>query len=340
MAATIKDVARGAKVSVASVSRALTGKGVMTPATRQRILRVAEKLHYVPHAAARTLSTRRTQTIGALLPDIYGEFFSELIRGIDQTARRHGLHLLVTGSHGDAAEAEAAIRAMAGRVDGLLVMSPYLDTGLLDKSLRARSPVVLMNSRDKEQVLASLTVDNYGGAFAMMKHLVGLGHRRIAHITGPADNFDARERQRAYRAAMAKLQPGAPATIVAGDFTQESGYAIGQEILRAKSRPDAIFAANDMMAIGCLFALTEAGVRVPDEIAITGFDDIPIARFVTPPLTTVHIDITGLGSRAVERLVAAIEAKGGAKSSSEVVKAELVVRVSCGATRARESGAV
>ncbi|MGQ0834300.1 MAG: LacI family DNA-binding transcriptional regulator [Gammaproteobacteria bacterium] len=334
MAATIKDVARHAKVSVASVSRALNGKGVITPSTRKRILRAAEKLHYVPHAAARTLSTRRTQTIGAVLPDIYGEFFSELIRGIDQAARRHGLHVLVTGSHGDAAEAEAAVRAMAGRVDGLLMMSPYLDSGLLNKGLRARAPIVLMNSRDKERALASLTVDNYEGAFAMVRHLAGLGHRRIAHITGPADNFDARERLRGYRAAIAELQPGAPAAVLAGDFTRESGYAVAQQILRDHSRPDVIFAANDMMAIGCLFALTEAGVRVPDEIAITGFDDIPIARFVTPPLTTVRVDITGLGSRAVERLVAAIEAKGVAPSS-EVVKSELVVRVSCGAARTK-----
>lgn len=333
MAATIKDVARRAKVSVASVSRALNGKGVIMPATRKRILRAAEKLHYVPHAAARTLSTRRTQTIGALLPDIYGEFFSELIRGIDQAARRHGLHLLVTGSHGDAAEAEAAVRAMAGRVDGLLMMSPYVDSEPLGKFLPARGPIVLMNSRDKQRALASLTVDNYGGAFSMVRHLAGLGHRSIAHITGPDNNFDARERLRAYRAAMTRLQPGAPAAVVVGDFSQESGYAAGQQILRASERPDAIFAANDMMAIGCLFALTEAGIRVPDEIAITGFDDIPIARFVTPPLTTVRVDITGLGSLAVERLVTAIEAKGEGHPSSEVVKAELVVRISCGATR-------
>lgn len=335
MAATIKDVARHARVSVASVSRALNGKGVITPSTRNRILRAAEKLHYVPHAAARTLSTRRTQTIGVVLPDIFGEFFSELIRGIDQAARRHGLHLLVTGSHGDAAEADAAVRAMAGRVDGLLMMSPYLDSGLLNKGLLARGPIVLMNSRDKERALASLTVDNYSGAVAMVTHLAGLGHRRIVHVTGPADNFDARERLRGYRAAMAKLLPGVPATVIAGDFNQEAGYAAGQQMLRAAEKPDVIFAANDMMAIGCLFALTEAGVRVPDEIAITGFDDIPIARFVTPSLTTVRIDIAGLGNRAVERLVGSIEGKGEAHRSAEVVKAELVVRGSCGAGRSK-----
>lgn len=335
MAATIKDVARRAKVSVASVSRVLNGTGVVRQPTRERILRAAEKLHYVPHAAARSLSTKRTQTIGVLLPDIFGEFYSELIRGIDSAARSRGNLVLVTGSHGAASEAAAAIRAMRGRVDGLLVMSPFVDAGLLDGHLRPDMPIVLMNTRDRTRAHASLTVDNFGGAFAMVSHLAALGHQRIAHITGPNDNFDAQERLRGYRAALRSLRPGIGEMVLAGDFSEESGYLAGRQVLSDARRPDAIFAANDMTAIGCLYALTEAGIKVPDEIALAGFDDIPISRFVTPPLTTVSVDVGDLGRRAVERLISAIEAADGKDTAAETLTPKLVVRLSCGAAMRR-----
>lgn len=330
MVATIKDVARHARVSVASVSRALNGTGVVTQPARQRILRAADKLHYVPHAAARSLSTRRTQTIGVLLPDIFGEFFSELVRGIDSAARGLGHHLLVMGSHGDASEAAAAIRAMRGRVDGLLIMSPYVDSGLLGDNPRREMPIVLMNTRDRTQAHASLTVDNYGGAFAMVSHLAALGHRCIAHITGPDNSFDSQERLRGYRAALESLRPGTSEMLLAGDFSEESGYVAGKQMLAGAHQPDAIFAANDMMAIGCLFALTESGVKVPNDIALAGFDDIPISRFVTPPLTTMRVDIGDLGRRAVERLVSIIEAADEADTTAEILTPKLTVRVSCG----------
>ncbi len=335
MAATIRDVARHAKVSVASVSRALSGKGVVTPATRERILRAAEKLHYVPDAAARTLSTKRTQTVGVLLPDIYGEFFSELVRGIDAAARGRGLHLLVTSSHGDAFEATAAIRAMTGRIDGLLIMSPYVDAEFLGRSLHADVPAVLMNTREQVRAHASLTVDNHGGAFALVSHLAQIGHRRIAHITGPENNFDAQERLRGYRAALGKLRPAVKELLLPGDFSEESGYEAGRLVITMDRLPDAIFAANDMTAIGCLFALTESGVKVPGDIALAGFDDIPIARFVTPPLTTMRVDSAALGRRALEHLISRIDSDGKANTPTVVLKPELVVRVSCGATGAR-----
>src|SRR5690349_19392655 len=145
MAVTIKDVAKAARVSVATVSRALSGSDKVTDDTRRRVGAVASKLGYVPHEAARSLSNRRTQCIGAVLPDLHGEFFSELIRGIDRAARAHGLHLLLSSSHGDAAELAAALRAMRGRVDGLLVMSSYADNEVLDKNLQPTLPAVLMN---------------------------------------------------------------------------------------------------------------------------------------------------------------------------------------------------
>src|SRR5450755_3579169 len=160
MAVTIKDVAREARVSVASVSRALNGHDTVTEDTRQRIAGVATRLRYVPHSGARSLITRRTQTIGALLPDLHGEFFSELIRGIDLAARARGMHLLVSSSHGDASEAAAALRAMQGRVDGMLVMSPHANADFLCGNLSPHLPAVLMNTRVAGGTHSSFAVDN------------------------------------------------------------------------------------------------------------------------------------------------------------------------------------
>ena len=326
MTATIKDVARAAGVSVASVSRALNGHDSVTDATRQRILKVAGEMRYVPHAGARSLITRRTDTVGVLLPDLHGEFFSELIRGIDTAARARGRHLLISSSHGSASEAAQALRTLQGRVDGLLVMSPHADTRMLSANLPASLPTVLMNTRIASGSYVALSVDNYGGATAMMRHLQDGGYRRIAFIGGPPQNFDADERLRGYRDALARQH--ARETVLAGDFTEASGYRAGLEILARDERPDAIFAANDMMALGCLFALGEHGLSVPGDIALAGFDDVPIARFATPPLTTVRVRIADLGRRAFERLAALIDRDDEVPRDTERLDCELVVRQS------------
>jgi LacI family transcriptional regulator len=331
MTATIKDVAREAGVSVASVSRALNGHSTVIESKRRHILDVARRLRYVPHGAARSLITRRTQTIGILLPDMHGEFFSELIRGIDSEARERGLHILVSSSHGDADEAVAALAAMRGRVDGLLVMSPHVDPRFLDEHFSIAIPTVLMNTRGGNARVPTLTIDNYGGAYAVTKHLLDGGRRRIALITGPDGNFDAVERLRGYRAALAELAPSAREWIVPGNFSEEAGYRAGRNLLGKDERPDAIFASNDMMAIGCLFALQEAGVHVPSDIALAGFDDIPIARYVTPPLTTVRVSIDRLGHDAMETLAQMIEKADPAEAGgSRVLPFELIIRASCG----------
>jgi LacI family transcriptional regulator len=342
MAVTIKDVARAARVSVASVSRALNGHRSMTEATRKRILGAAKKLRYTPHSAARTLITRRTQTIGALLPDLHGEFFSELIRGIDLAARARGLHLLVSSSHGDAREAALALGAMQGRVDGFLMMSPHADAGFLRQNLRAELPMVLMNTPVKRARCAVLNVDNFGGAFAMVQHLVGCGRRRIALIAGPESNFDASERLRGYSAAMAHFAPAIVPQVLTGDFTEESGYRAARDLLANKLRPQAVFATNDMMAVGCLYAFREAGVRVPDDIAVAGFDDIPFARLIAPALTTVRVRIADFGARALERLAKMIEdsADAAREKHAQLLGTELVVRQSCGAKAMLASPAV
>ena len=330
---TINDVARRANVSVATVSRALNGQSNVTEGVRKRVLAAAEELRYTPHHAARSLSSRRTRTIGVVLPDLHGEFFSELVRGIDQAARRHGLHLLVSSYHGNPAEQATALRTMRGRVDGLLVMSPFLgDTAPLRDNLTAAIPAVLVNTRIDAGPCGTLGIDNYRGARAMVRHLVDTGRRRIAFIAGPEDNYDAHERERGYRDELAASLPGTTPRVLRGDFGEASGHAAAQEMLRAAELPDAVFAANDMMALGCLFALGQAGVRVPGDVALAGFDDIPLARYVHPALTTLRVDIAALGERAMELLQRRIA--GGAPAGPQpLIAPEPILRDSTATPR-------
>ena len=335
---TIRDVARVGGVSVATVSRVLNGIRSVRPETRARILQVVERVGYVPHGGARSLITRQTRTVGVLLPDLHGEFFSELIRGVDLAARRRGYHLLVSGSHSDRAEIAAVLRALRGRVDGLVVMSPEIDAPILRENLPADLPVVLVGAGNGSGSSATaraydvLEIDNRAGAAAMVRHLTALGHRRIAFIAGPSHNHDAQERLAAYRETLAAVgRAPAPELVLAGDFTQESGFETGRRLLALSPRPTAVFAANDAMAIGCLAALREAGVRVPQEIALAGFDDIPIARYLSPPLTTVRVGISELGATALERLLLALAGEPAPGVAVEIHPTALVVRGSCGA---------
>jgi LacI family transcriptional regulator len=332
---TIKDVAREAGVSVATVSRVYNGSALVKEDTRQRVQAVAQRLGYSPNGAARSLITSKTNTIGVLLPDLHGEFFSELIRGIDQTAQRHGYHLLVSGSHDQAGEIEAALQSMHGRVDGLIVMSPNIDARDAVRQLSALFPVVLLNCAAEESALDTITIANRAGARAMVRHLIALGHRRIAIITGSEHNYDAVERRRGYHAALREAGIARRAAWeVAGDFGERSGYVAARELLRTTPRPTAIFASNDAMAIGAISALREAGVRVPADIAVAGFDDIPMAAYLNPPLTTVHVDIPALGERASDRLVEALRGKMN-KGQREELPTRVVVRDSCGGRTVR-----
>ena len=328
MATTIKDVARIAGVSVATVSRTLNGHANVIARTREHVLGVVAQLRFVPSSAARSMITRRTHTVGALLPDLHGEYFSELIRGIDLAARARGLHLLVSSSHGDAAEAAAALRAMNGRVDGLLVMSPHVSADFLWGNVADDLPAVLMNTHIAGGRHSSFAVDNHGGAYAMVRHLVERGHRDIAFVAGPESNFEAQERLRGYRCAIAALLPGVPEQVLQGDFTQESGFRAGSQVVALTRRPGALFASNDMMAIGCLAALNGGGLRVPNDIALAGFDDVPVSRYVLPPLTTVRARITELGGLALERLASEIEEPVRGAPLHQTLRADLVVRQS------------
>jgi LacI family transcriptional regulator len=312
----------------------LNDSGPVSHDARERIERVATRLQYAPNSAARSLITRRTHTIGVLLPDLYGEFFSEVIRGIDLVAQRSGYHMLVSSSHSEQQALEAALGAMRGRVDGLIVMSPDLDQHTLRSSLAACPAVVLLNCAARTPGFDAIKIDNVGGASAMTRHLLGMGHRRIAFISGAAGNVDAEERRRGYRSALKAARVALdPLMEIDGDFTETGGYRAAKALAQLSQRPTAIFAANDSMAIGALSALREAGISVPEEVAVTGFDDIPIAQYTSPPLTSVRVPIIELGEHATERLVESLSSDRRRRRRCEILETTLVVRQSCGASR-------
>jgi LacI family transcriptional regulator len=318
--ATIRDVARRAQVSVATVSRALNGLENVSEMTRTRVADAVRELGYVPHAGARSLSLARTNAIGVVLPDLHGEFFSEIVRGMDREASRRGYLLLLSNLHGSGAQAALALRAMRGRVDGLIVMAPHLTEEELAAALPPGLPSILINTRHGGSDRASLHLDNAAGARAVVDHLVAIGRRRLVHIAGPEQNIDAEERATAFRAAAA--EHGAEAVVVHGDFEESSGIAAVKALLAAGHSFDAIFAGNDNMAIGATVALRSAGIDVPGQVAVAGFDDIPLAHHLG--LTTVRVRIAELGERALVRLLDALS--HGESGGDERHAPELVLR--------------
>ncbi len=330
---TIHDVAREAEVSIATVSRVLNGSRLVRGATRERVQGAVKKLGYVPHGGARSLIKRETRTIGVLLPDMFGEFFSEVIRGLDQVARQRNYSLLVTCTHGEPRSAETMLRTMHGKVDGMVVLSSDIEMHAALKNLLRRTPVVFLNrvlGSGVEQ-FDSICVDNRGGALAMTRYLMGLGHERIAFVKGPDGNSDAEERLLGYREGMKSL-PGGGSTLleVPGDFSEGGGYRAVARVLQIDPRPTALFAANDAMAIGALAALKERGIRVPEDVSLAGFDDVPIIRYLSPPLSSIRTPITDLGAGAAERLLALIEAGGTIQPRQQTLEVLVVARSSTG----------
>jgi LacI family transcriptional regulator len=333
MRVTIREVAVKAGVSVTTVSRVFNDSAVVSAATRQRVFDAATALRYSPNLAARSLITRQTHTIGLLLPDLYGEFFSEIMRGIDQVATQHGYHLLVSNSHNDQQAVAIATRHMRGRVDGLILMAPDIDGEFLATVVPDHLPVVLLNSWLDLPERDALHVDSYRGARDVVEHLIQHGHRRVAMLKGSDSNIDARERLRGYRDALIAAGCALDEPLeVSGNFTESSGYAGALQLLALAERPTAIFAANDSMAIGALSALRARGLAVPEDMAVAGFDDIPIAAYLTPALTSVRVHISELGVRACQRLIDAMHSENGHAPHNEVIQTEVIPRQSCGCT--------
>ena len=335
--ATIRDVAREAAVSVASVSRVLSGGASVRPALRARVEEAIARLDYVPHVGARMLSrAARTHTVGVILPDMHGEFFSELLRGMDAAASARGLQLLLSTLHADAQRGVDALRSMRGRVDGVVLMAPEVDPDRLFAHLPSRLCAVLINCASHHEQRAELRVASEDGAAAMTRHLLSLGRTNVVHISGPRGNIDAELRVRGYEAAMAAA--GRSPRVLPGNFREETGAAAARALLPGidgADGVDAIFAANDQMAIGAMIALREAGIDVPTRVAVGGFDDIPLARLVSPGITTMASDVFTLGERAIERIAAL--ADGAKDSAIEWRSPRLIVR---GSTRSIEESSL
>ncbi|HEU5185317.1 MAG TPA: LacI family DNA-binding transcriptional regulator [Gemmatimonadaceae bacterium] len=327
--ATIRDVARAARVSVATVSRALNDSGPVRDDTRRRVRDAARDLRFTPHGAARSLITSRTNTLGVLLPDLYGEFFSEIIRGIDREAQRAGYQLLLSSARNAQDEVHGAFRAMYGRVDGLILMAPDGELAEMFAQRRDGTPIVFINSPVESDDACVITIDNHGGAYRMVKHLVQKGRDRVALLCGAERNHDAMERMRGYRDALDDCGISRdPRWEVPGDFSEGSGYRAARAVLKLRPRANAIFAANDAMAVGALSALREDGLAIPEDVAVAGFDDIPIARYLSPPLSSVHVPIAQLGERAMGLLLGEVATPGAKNGHRVVLPTTLVIRES------------
>lgn len=329
MGVTIRDVAERAKVSISTVSRVLNDTCKVREDKRLRVLSAAEDLGYTPNPAAQSLHSRKTGSIGILLPFVSGDFYAELLNGIDSAAQEEGRMLLISTSHNSEEELAAALKGMYRRVDGILVMAPVLTSNKVLETAPRDIPLVFLNTRTEGSDIPLISFDNYGGMRQMTEHLIQKGHTSIGFITGTDEAFDAMERFRGYREALHLAGiPIKEDLISNGEFTQEAGYKSATYLLSLPEPPTAIMASNDVAAIGVLSAVRDAGLRVPDDIAVTGFDDIPSSAYTFPPLTTVHIPISELGRRSVRLLGATIEGENVANGRilSEKLPVELRLR--------------
>ncbi len=337
--ATIREVARAAGVSTATVSRVFSNSPLVSADTAERVLKSAQQLDYWPNSAARSLSTHRTHTIGIMLPDLFGEFYSDLMRGLDREASLHEYQILLSSSHSGGSDVLAASRAMLGRIDGLIMLAP--DEKSIDtvERVRRRVPVVLLNPRQPVEGCHSVEVANYDGARRVVEYLLELGHRDLAFVAGPEGNVDAEERRRGFRESLqvAGLDPD-QALELPGDFREIAGVEASTVILARHPRPTVVFAANDAMAIGLQSALHRAGCRVPQDISVVGFDNVAMAGYLNPPLTTVNVDACGLGREAVRMMLDVLRASEESAQIRRVIPAALKIRESCSAVEALRAG--
>lgn len=323
---TIADVARDAGVSSATVSRILNGRYHGEPAMRDRVQATALALGYVPHGGARALVTRRNGALGVLLPNLFGEFWVEFLRGIDDTSRESGIHLLATSSHADPVQLRNAAAAMRGRVDGYLIVAPGNRADDVITELARSAPVVVVAMDARACGAPSLMIDNAAGATAVAEHALSLGFRHLAMITGPESNRDAVARRDAFRAVIAQAGDEVTLTEFAGDFSQDSGWSAAHTMLAHPRRFEFCFACNDSMAVGAMSAFRDAGIRMPGSLAIAGFDDVPMARYLTPALTTVHVPIEELGRRAMSMLIRSVLQGAPTRPTVELIPTTLIVR--------------
>jgi LacI family transcriptional regulator len=335
MPPTIIEIARLSGVSRSTVSRVINNQPNVRPDVRRRVLEVIRSTGYHPNAAARTLASRRSWMIGLVLPRSVSSFFTDpyfprLTQGIAQACNQYNytLGLFLVGSKEDEEKIFPRV-SRKGMLDGILLQTGQIGDQLIDRLVNTNMPVVVLGRPFHGNGISYIDVDNVNAAYNAVSHLIRLGYKRIATITGAANNTTSIDRRAGYEKALAERgREIDPSLIAEGDFTEASGYYAMQQLIPA--HPDAVFAAADLMAVGAIRAAREAGLRVPEDVAVVGFDDIPIASSPDFKLTTVRQPIYEFGFKAVEVLIDLIE-NGIEPARRIIMDTELVIRDSCGA---------
>jgi DNA-binding LacI/PurR family transcriptional regulator len=305
----IAEIARRANVSTATVSRTLNQSGPVKASTARKVWRAVAALNYYPNSHARALVSGRSRLIGLIVSDITNPFFPELIRSFEGMATQHAYDLIVTSTDYQTPRMTACLRRMLERkVDGVAMMTSEMDLGLLKELSRRGVPIVFMDVGQVGPRMSHVALDYGNGVRQAVDHLVGFGHKHIAFISGPLDLHSARTRRQAFLEAMRDhgLRP-APTLLREGTHTAEGGSQAMSALLRLHKPPTAVVASNDWTAIGALHAIHAAGKRVPEDISLVGFDDIPLVSYTNPPLTTVRMSPAEVGATAFQALFGLID---------------------------------
>jgi LacI family transcriptional regulator len=336
---TLEDVARLAGVSRSTVSRVVNDHPNVSTEVRKRVSDVIQNTGYYPNAAARALASQRSWMVGLILPRTVSSFFSDpyfprLTQGIAQACNQYnytlGLFLVATKEDEEKIYSRVTRK---GLLDGIILQSGQIGDQLINRLVNSNIPLVIAGRPVQPFGLSYIDVDNVNAAYSAVSHLIRLGRRRIGTITGVMNNTVSIDRKEGYLRALIDRGLNVEETlIVEGDFTEASGYYGMQQLLAVK--PDAIFAASDMMAIGAMRAIREVSLSIPEDIAIVGFDDLPLATQSVPSLTTVRQPIVQFGFKAVDILVDLIE-NGLQPARRIIMETELIIRKSCGSSRMR-----
>lgn len=336
MMITIRDVAQRARVSVATAARALGGYGYVSIVTRRRVLRAASALDYHPNAIARSMIKGQTHTLAVVVSDNANPFFAAVVRGVEDTVLADGYAIVLCNADENPAKESIYLRMIREkRVDGLILSPSGGPVKLLTSLVRHETPVVLIDRRLDGVDADAVLVDNRAGARAAVEHLIALGHTRIGIISGPQRVFTASERLAGYMTTLrAAGIPVDEPLILEGNFKAESGYDLAGRLVDSSRPPTALFVANNLMTLGALLRLKELGVNIPRDIAVVGFDDMPWAPILTPPLTAVAQPSYEFGTAAAHLLMQRLQAPKAAPPQTIVFQPKLVVRESCGASLA------
>ena len=304
----IKDVAREAGVSTATVSHVINNTRYVSDEVRARVLEAIERCDYYPNAQARSLASGRSHTLGLVVSDIMNPFFPELVKSIEMAAFELGYDVVLANTNYDAGRTSSYVRRIIERkVAGVALMTSELDTALIDELARRDVCVVFLDLGSAGERMSNLVVNYAVGIKESIQHLVSLGHRQIAYISGPDHLRSAIKRREAFHDCMKHFFPATRPVIYKGDFKIEGGRRAAYEMIERGHLPTAVVAANDLTALGAMQEFRVAGLRIPQDISIIGFDDIAFASLTDPALTTVCLPRTELGRRAVEALMTTIE---------------------------------